>query len=86
LGPCGAKDPGNITARKFHSTKHKTMLFIYKKKCPARQGGLRVFRLMLELLGYGARSIFNANPGGFRRFFNGPLHHEIQGDAGVTAL
>jgi hypothetical protein len=86
LGPCGAKDPGNITARKFHSTKHKTMLFIYKKKCPARQGGLRVFRLTLEPLGYGARSIFNANPGGFRRFFNGPLHHEIQGDAGVTAL
>jgi hypothetical protein len=35
-GPCGAKDPGNITARKFHSTKHKTMFFIYKKN--AQQG------------------------------------------------
>jgi hypothetical protein len=37
LSPCGAKDPGNITMRKFHSTKHKTMLFIYKKECP--EGG-----------------------------------------------
>jgi hypothetical protein len=37
LGPCGAKDRGNITARKFHSTKNKTMLFIYKNN--AQQGG-----------------------------------------------
>jgi hypothetical protein len=62
------------------------MLFIYKKnkkKHPARRGGLRVFRLALESLGYGARSIFNADPSGFRRFFNGPLHHWPQGDAGV---
>jgi hypothetical protein len=38
-GPCSAKDPGNIIVRKFHSTKHKTMLFIYKnKKTPNKAG------------------------------------------------
>jgi hypothetical protein len=79
--PSGAKDPRNISARMFHSTKHKTMLFIYKKKCPARWGGLRVFGFTLEPLDYGARNIFNADPGGFRRFFD-----ELQGDAGVIAL
>jgi hypothetical protein len=36
---------------------------------------------MLEPLDYGARNIFNADPSGFRRFFD-----ELQGDAGVTAL
>jgi hypothetical protein len=40
---------------------------------------------MLELLGYGMRSIFNADPGGFCRFFDGPLHHGLQGDVGVMA-
>jgi hypothetical protein len=35
--PSGAKDPRNISARMFHSTKHKTMLFIYKKN--AQHGG-----------------------------------------------
>jgi hypothetical protein len=59
------------------------MLFI-KKKGPARWGGLQVFGLALEPLGYGARSIFIADPGGFRRFFHRPLHHGLQGDAGVT--
>jgi hypothetical protein len=40
LGPYGAKDPRNITARKFHSRKQKTMLFIYKKnKKNTQQGG-----------------------------------------------
>jgi hypothetical protein len=37
LGPCGAKDSGNINTRKFHSTKHKTIFFIYKKN--TQQGG-----------------------------------------------
>jgi hypothetical protein len=52
-----------------------------QKKCPARWGGLRVFGFTLERLDYGAHNIFNADPGGFRRFFD-----ELQGDAGVTAL
>jgi hypothetical protein len=29
--------------------------------------------------------MFNAIPGGLRRPFNGPLHHKLQGDDGVTA-
>jgi hypothetical protein len=77
LGPCGAKDSGNINTRKFHSTKHKTIFFIYKKKHPARRGRLRIFRLALEPLGYGTRNIFNADPGGLHRFFDGPLHHGL---------
>jgi hypothetical protein len=60
------------------------MLFIYKTKCPARRGGLHVFRLTLELLSYGARNIFNADPGGLCGFFGVSLHHGLQGDAGVT--
>jgi hypothetical protein len=52
---------------------------------PRRWGALRVFGFMLELLGYGAHSIFNVDPDGFHRFFDGPLHHGLQGDAGVTA-
>jgi hypothetical protein len=47
-------------------------------------GGLRVFKLALELLGYDACSIFNVVPGGHRKPFDGPLHHRLQGDAGVT--
>jgi hypothetical protein len=85
LGPRGAKELGNTTVRKFHLTKQKTVLFIYKTKRPARRGGLRVFELMLEPLGYDAHSIFNADPGGLCRFFGWPLHHGLQGDAGVTA-
>jgi hypothetical protein len=71
--------------RKFHSAKHKTVLFIHKK-CPARRGGLCVFTLALEPLRYGTRNIFNADPGGFRRFFDRPLHRGLLGDAGVMAL
>jgi hypothetical protein len=40
---------------------------------------------VLETVNYGARSIFNADRGGFRRFFGGPLHHGLQGDVGITA-
>jgi hypothetical protein len=35
--PSGAKDPRNISARMFHSTNQKTMLFIYKKM-PSKAG------------------------------------------------
>jgi hypothetical protein len=28
LGPCGAKNPGNIAAKKFQSTKYNTTSFI----------------------------------------------------------
>jgi hypothetical protein len=51
----------------------------------AGQGGLGVFRLALEAIGNGARSVFNAGRGGFRRFFGGPLHHGLQGDGWIAA-
>jgi hypothetical protein len=51
-----------------------------------RQGGLGVFRLTLEAVGDGARSVFNAGRGGFHRFFGGPLHHGLQGDGWITAV
>jgi hypothetical protein len=51
----------------------------------ARQGGLGVFRLALEAVDDGARSVFNASRGGFRRFFSGPLHHGLQGDGWIAA-
>jgi hypothetical protein len=49
------------------------------------RGGLHVFGLTLELLGYDACNIFNADPGSLRRPFHRPLHHRLQGDARVTA-
>jgi hypothetical protein len=51
----------------------------------ARQGGLGVFRLALEVVGDGARSVFNPGRSGFGRFFGGPLHHRLQGDGWITA-
>jgi hypothetical protein len=86
-GPCGAKNPGIRTSQKFNLTNTDTTLFIGMKKeekVANRVGGLRVFKLALELLGYDACSIFNAVPGGHRKPFNGPLHRRLQGDAGVT--
>jgi hypothetical protein len=71
--------------RKFHSAKHKTVLFIHKR-CPARRGGLCVFTLTLEPLSYGTCNNFNADPGGFCRFFDRLLHRGLHGDAGVMAL
>jgi hypothetical protein len=32
FGPCGAKNQGNITAKKFQSTKYNTRPFIGTKK------------------------------------------------------
>jgi hypothetical protein len=55
-----------------------------EKKTKSRVGGIRFFRLTLELLSYGACNIFNADPGGLHRPFDKPLHHRLQGDAGVT--
>jgi hypothetical protein len=89
LGPCGAKNPENITAKKFQSTKYNTPSFIgiakREEKLSARRGGLHVYRVTLELLGYDACSIFNADPGGLCIPFDRPLHCRLQGDAGVMA-
>jgi hypothetical protein len=41
-----------------------------RRKLPARWGGLRVFELTLEPLGYSACSILNADLGGLRRPFD----------------
>jgi hypothetical protein len=51
----------------------------------AGQGGLGVFRLAFEAVGNGARSVFNAGRGGSHRFFDGPLHHGLQGDSRIAA-
>jgi hypothetical protein len=51
----------------------------------AGQGGLGVFRLVLEAVGDGVCSVFNAGRGGFCRFFGGPLHHGLQGDGWIVA-
>jgi hypothetical protein len=51
----------------------------------AEQGGLGVFRLALEAVGDGARSVFNTGRSGSRRFFGGPLHHGLQGDGWIAA-
>jgi hypothetical protein len=40
---------------------------------------------MLEAIGYGVCSVFNAGRGGFRRFFSRPLHHGLQGDVWIAA-
>jgi hypothetical protein len=56
-----------------------------RRKSYSRAEGLRVLRLMLELLCYCVGSILNAVPGSLRRPFDGPLHRRLQGDAGVTA-
>jgi hypothetical protein len=55
------------------------------KKSYSRAEGLRVLRLTLEPLCYCVGSILNAIPGSLRRPFDGPSHHRLQGDAGVTA-
>jgi hypothetical protein len=52
---------------------------------PVGWGGLCIFGLALEPLGYGMCNIFNTDPGDLRRPFDRPLHRRIQGDAGVTA-
>jgi hypothetical protein len=57
-----------------------------RRKLPAGRGGLHVFRLILEPLGYDACNAFNADPGSLHRPFDRPLHRRLQGDAGVTAL
>jgi hypothetical protein len=56
-----------------------------EEKDASRAGGLCVFRLVLERLGYGTCSIFNADPSSLCRPFNRSLHHRRQVDDGVTA-
>jgi hypothetical protein len=64
---------------------HNVIYLTKKRKQPARRGGLCIFGLALESLGYRTCSIFNTEPGGLRKSFNRLLHHRLQGDAGVTA-
>jgi hypothetical protein len=56
-----------------------------RKKSYSQVEGLCVLRLTLEPLYYRAGNILNVVPDGLRRPFDGPLHHRLQGDAGVTA-
>jgi hypothetical protein len=54
-----------------------------RKSCSWAEG-LRILGLTLEPLRYHASSVLNAVPDGLRRPFDGPLHHRLQGDGGVT--
>jgi hypothetical protein len=88
LGPCGAKNPGIITSQKFKSTNYGTTLFIgmtKKEKAASRVGGLHVFKLVFEPLGYNACNIPNAVPGSLYKPLDMPLHRRLQEDVGVTA-
>jgi hypothetical protein len=54
-----------------------------RRKSYSRAEGLHI--LMLEPLCYRVGSILNAVSGSLRIPFDGPLHHRLQGDTGVTA-
>jgi hypothetical protein len=92
LGPYGAKNQGIILPLQKLSKNQQTGYDIInywnnrkrRKSCSWAEC-LRVLRLTLEPLCYRAGSILNAVPGSLRRPFDGPLHHRLQGDAGVTA-
>jgi hypothetical protein len=77
LSPSDAKNPGNITAKKFQSTNYITTSFIGTTKREENYqqcGEDHVFGLTLKPLGYGTCNIFNADPAGLRRPFDMPLH------------
>jgi hypothetical protein len=56
-----------------------------RRKSYSTAEGLCVFRLTFEPLCYRAGSFLNTVPDSLHRPFDRPLHHRLQGDAGVTA-